>query len=183
MRKPLSPPKKWQMGMIWHITQNTQFYLTKQNLLRTLFLQPTRQRVFDLMFDISVCLHWTTCLQLHSFLVQSLLFVLPSCDPSATESNWRRVTANIWIILVYQHRQHPFARLSFQPPMCGYVCKHIILVSVIDSELVLQRVAVIIMCRIESTMISTSKNRNIHTIISPDALTSKAKWCTASSCP
>jgi hypothetical protein len=28
------------------ITQNTQFYLTKQNLLHTLFLQPTRQRVF-----------------------------------------------------------------------------------------------------------------------------------------
>ena len=39
--------KKWQMGTMWHITQNTQIYLTKQNLLRTLFLQPTRQRVFS----------------------------------------------------------------------------------------------------------------------------------------
>ncbi len=36
---------KWQMGTVWHKPQNTQFYLTKQNLLHTLFLQPTRQRV------------------------------------------------------------------------------------------------------------------------------------------
>ncbi len=35
----------WHMGTIRHITQNTTFYLTKQNLLCTLFLQPTRQRV------------------------------------------------------------------------------------------------------------------------------------------
>ena len=33
---------------MWHKTQNTQIYLTKQNLLRTLFLQPTRQRVYAL---------------------------------------------------------------------------------------------------------------------------------------
>ncbi len=44
--KTFKSTKKWQMGTMWHMTQNTQFYVTKQNLLRTLFLQPTRQRVF-----------------------------------------------------------------------------------------------------------------------------------------
>ncbi len=29
------------------MTQNTQFYLTKQNSLRTQFLQPTRQQVYS----------------------------------------------------------------------------------------------------------------------------------------
>ena len=38
---------------VTHITQNTQFYLTKQNLLCTLFLQPTRQRVFVLPSSMS----------------------------------------------------------------------------------------------------------------------------------
>ena len=38
--------EKWQMGTMWHVTKITQFYLTKQNLLHTLFVQPTRQRVF-----------------------------------------------------------------------------------------------------------------------------------------
>ncbi len=34
------------------MTQNTQFYLTKQNLLRTLFLQPTRQQVYKFMYCV-----------------------------------------------------------------------------------------------------------------------------------
>ncbi len=39
--------EKWQMGKMWHKPQNTQIYLTKKRLLRTLFLQPTRQQVYS----------------------------------------------------------------------------------------------------------------------------------------
>ena len=45
--KTLSPRKKGKMGTMWHITQNTQCYLTKQILPHTLFLQPMCQRVFS----------------------------------------------------------------------------------------------------------------------------------------
>jgi hypothetical protein len=46
--KTLTPRKneKWELCDTKHKTQNTQFFLTKQNLLRTLFLQPTHQQVF-----------------------------------------------------------------------------------------------------------------------------------------
>jgi hypothetical protein len=101
------------------------------------------------------------------FLVQSLL--------SSFLAAMRVPSGDIQIILVYQHCQHPFARLSFQPPMHGYVFEHLFVVSVIESKLVLFCEIVIKMRRIKSTMISMSNNINIHTIISPDVSTSKAK--------